>query len=186
MLHSIIVMLGRLLGCVGNVLCMQVLSKLVLTMAARVSGSTKAMVLGKAGTINQLIDNQSILKFLSDYRLQVCNIDYANYVKKTYFSSHFKHITAKNVQFGALLIIKWEEFPALVNLIGLNTSAEFNRLLIDLKLVLKPISEAQPIPSPSTDHYVKSRGTSGRSDHYSRSFAKRRARALYEYMQYIL
>ena len=42
----------------------------------------------------------------------------------SYFSSHFKHITAKKVQFGASLIIKWEEFPALVDLI---TSADFNR-----------------------------------------------------------
>ena len=49
-----------------------------------------------------------------------------SYVKKTYFSPHFKHIAAKNVQFGAPLIIKWEEFPALVDLIGLITSADFN------------------------------------------------------------
>ena len=32
--------------------------------------------------------------------------------------------------------IKWEEFPASVHLIGLITSADFNRLLIDLKLAV--------------------------------------------------
>ena len=37
---------------------------------------------------------------------------------------------------GSLLIIKWEEFPVLINLIGLITSADFNQLSIDLKLVI--------------------------------------------------
>ena len=37
---------------------------------------------------------------------------------------------------GSLLIIKWEGFPALINLIGLITSTDFNRLSIDLKLVI--------------------------------------------------
>ena len=64
---------------------------------------------------------------------------------------HFKHATANNVQYGSdkkpFLIIKWEEFPALIDLIGLITSADFNRLSIDLKLV---ISEFQPTPSPNS------------------------------------
>ena len=37
---------------------------------------------------------------------------------------------------GSFLIIKWEEFPVLIALIGLITSADFNRLSIDLKLVI--------------------------------------------------
>ena len=93
----------------------------------------KECIYSRAGTINRLINNQSILNIFSDYRLQICNIDY---VKKTYFGPHFKHTTANNVQFGASLVIKWEEFPALIDLIGLITSANFNRLLIDLKLVI--------------------------------------------------
>ena len=32
--------------------------------------------------------------------------------------------------------IKWEEFPALIDLTGLITSADFNQLSIDLKLVI--------------------------------------------------
>ena len=63
-------------------------------------------VISRAGTINRLIDNQSILKFLSDYQLQICDINYANYFKKP----HFKHITAKNIQFGASLIINGRSF----------------------------------------------------------------------------
>ena len=34
------------------------------------------------------------------------------------------------------LIIKWEEFPALIDLIGLITSTDFNRLSTDMKLVI--------------------------------------------------
>ena len=34
------------------------------------------------------------------------------------------------------LIIKWEEFPVLIDLISLITPADFNRLSIDLKLVI--------------------------------------------------
>ena len=49
----------------------------------------------------------------------------------------FKHVTANNVQYGrAFLMIKWEEFPVLIDLIGLNTFADFNRLSINLKLVI--------------------------------------------------
>ena len=65
----------------------------------------------------------------------------------TYFRSHFKHITAKNIQFGATLVIKWEEFPLFIDLIGLITSADFNRLLIDLKLVIidfRILANSQP------------------------------------------
>ena len=52
----------------------------------------------------------------------------------TYFGPHFKHITAKNIQFGATLVIKWVDFPLFIELIGLITSADFNRLLIDFRI----------------------------------------------------
>ena len=39
----------------------------------------------------------------------------------------FKHMMTNNVQYGGFLIIKWEEFPVLIDLIGLITSADFNR-----------------------------------------------------------
>ena len=45
----------------------------------------------------------------------------------------FKHVMANNVQYGSIgtfLIIKWEEFPVLIDLIGLITSTDFNRLSI--------------------------------------------------------
>ena len=45
----------------------------------------------------------------------------------------FKHATEWQ---EAFLIIKWEEFPALIDLIGLITSTDFNQLSIDLKLVI--------------------------------------------------
>ena len=42
----------------------------------------------------------------------------------------FKHATANNVQYGSdikpFLSIKWEEFPSLIDLIGLITSTDFN------------------------------------------------------------
>ena len=37
---------------------------------------------------------------------------------------------------GTFLIIKWVEFQALIDLIGLITSTDFNQLSIDLKLVI--------------------------------------------------
>ena len=37
---------------------------------------------------------------------------------------------------GSLLIIKWEEFPVLITLIGLITSTDSNQLSINLKLVI--------------------------------------------------
>ena len=45
----------------------------------------------------------------------------------------FKHATTNNVQYAqeAFLIIKWEEFPVLIDLI---TSTDFNRLSIDFKM----------------------------------------------------
>ena len=54
------------------------------------------------------------------------------------------------MQQEAFLIIKWEEFPALIDLIGLITSTDFNRLSIDLKLVIIDFS----ISSPSTYMYI--------------------------------
>ena len=52
----------------------------------------------------------------------------------------FKHATVNNVHYGsdmeAFLIIKWEVFPVLIDLIGLITSTDFNRLSINLKLVI--------------------------------------------------
>ena len=48
----------------------------------------------------------------------------------------FKHMMTNNVQYGGFLIIKWEEFPVLIDLIGLITSADFNRLSINSKLVI--------------------------------------------------
>ena len=52
----------------------------------------------------------------------------------------FKHVTVNNVQFVSdrkpFLIIKWEEFPVLIELIALNTSADFNQLSINLQLVI--------------------------------------------------
>ena len=45
------------------------------------------------------------------------------------------------------LIIKWEEFPVLIDLIGLITSADFNQLSIDLELVIIDIkisADSQP------------------------------------------
>ena len=52
-------------------------------------------------------------------------------MSKTHIWPHFKLITAKNIQFGASLVIKWEAFSALVDLIGLIPSADFNRLSIN-------------------------------------------------------
>ena len=46
----------------------------------------------------------------------------------------FKHVSANNVQYRSdrkpFLVIKWEEFPELIDLIGLITSTDFNRLSI--------------------------------------------------------
>ena len=47
----------------------------------------------------------------------------------------------------AFLIIKWEEFPVLIDLISLITSADFNQLSIDLELVIIDIrmsADSQP------------------------------------------
>ena len=45
----------------------------------------------------------------------------------------FKHVTVNNVQFVSdrkpFLIIKWEEFPVLIELIVLHTSADFNQII---------------------------------------------------------
>ena len=57
---------------------------------------------------------------------------------------NFNNAKANNVQYGSDTK-PWEEFPVLIDLIGLITSTDFNRLSIDLKLV---ISESRPIPSP--------------------------------------
>ena len=80
--------------------------------------------------------NQSILKNSVIINCKNFIIDYANYSKKTCFRPYFDRTTAKNALFGASLVIKWEEFPTLIELIGLITSADFNRLSIDLKLAI--------------------------------------------------
>ena len=52
----------------------------------------------------------------------------------------------------SLLIIKWEEFSASIDLIGLITSADFNRLSINLKLVIidfRISADSQPYCRPS-------------------------------------
>ena len=50
----------------------------------------------------------------------------------------FKHATANNVSdrkpFCQFLIIKWEGFSPLIDLIGLITFADFNQLLIDFRI----------------------------------------------------
>ena len=48
----------------------------------------------------------------------------------------FKHATTNNEVTETFLIIKWVEFPALIDLIGLITSTDVNRLSISLKLVI--------------------------------------------------
>ena len=47
----------------------------------------------------------------------------------------------------AFLVIKWEEFPVLIDLIGLITSADFNRLSIGLEPLIidfKISADSQP------------------------------------------
>ena len=48
----------------------------------------------------------------------------------------FKHATVNNVHYGSDRKPFWEEFFVLIDLICLITSADFNQLLIDLKLVI--------------------------------------------------
>ena len=53
----------------------------------------------------------------------------------------FKHATANNVQYGN---DRKREFPALIDLIGLITPTDFNRLSINLKLVKIDFTNSQP------------------------------------------
>ena len=50
-----------------------------------------------------------------------------------------------NMKVIAFLIIKWEEFPVLIDLIGLITPSDFNQLSIDLKLAFKISADSQHI-----------------------------------------
>ena len=66
--------------------------------------------------INGLIDS-------SDYGLQVCDMDYANYFKRhTFQASDSKKMYNMEV-IEAFLIIKWEEFRVLIELI---TSTDYH------------------------------------------------------------
>ena len=60
----------------------------------------------------------------------------------------FEHATVNMYNLEVtFLIIKWEEFPVLIDLIGLITSTDFNRLSIKLNLVINQFQNLSQFPA---------------------------------------